>query len=94
MDTELSDRGGKGLAAREAEEDGGGANPLPLPKIRPPPSLRPDIVTALENDVACECVGRSWFAKHHSEAISVKGGELWTRRPVLVELRLELQICW
>lgn len=48
---ELSDRvlseGAKGLGVRwwPLMAGGvGGARPLPLPKMRPPPSLRPDIV--------------------------------------------------
>lgn len=40
IETVLSD-GANGLDARGAV--GGGARPLPLPKMRPPPSLRPDI---------------------------------------------------
>lgn len=43
-DTVLSD-GASGLGARGAE--GGGASPLPLPRMRPPPSLRPDISSRL-----------------------------------------------
>jgi hypothetical protein len=43
MDIVLSD-GAKGLAALGIDADGGGASPLPLPRMRPPPSLRPDMV--------------------------------------------------
>ena len=42
METVLSD-GGIGLEARGAAD--GGARPLPLPKMRPPPSFRPDMMS-------------------------------------------------
>jgi hypothetical protein len=42
-ETVLSE-GARGLSERGAPDGGvGGARPLPLPKMRPPPSLRPDI---------------------------------------------------
>lgn len=59
IETVLSDRGGNGLAARGEGDACGGANPLPLPRMRPPPSLRPDIVAALSpsrRDDARVCV--------------------------------------
>lgn len=43
IDTVLSD-GGSGLADRGADGGVGGARLLPLPRIRPPPSLRPDMM--------------------------------------------------
>lgn len=50
MDDEPSEavlsEGARGLAARVAEGRGG-ARPLPLPRMRPPPSLRPDMVEEL-----------------------------------------------
>jgi hypothetical protein len=44
-DTVLSD-GGNGLTDRGADGGVGGASPLPLPRMRPPPSLRPDMAMA------------------------------------------------
>lgn len=44
METVLSE-GANGLAARGATGGVGGARPFPLPRMRPPPSLRPDMVT-------------------------------------------------
>lgn len=55
-ETVLLSEGAKGLTARlRADGDGdgddndavGGARPLPLPKMRPPPSLRPDMLPGL-----------------------------------------------
>jgi hypothetical protein len=46
-DMVLLSEGGKGLCARgDGEEDDavGGARPLPLPRILPPPSFRPDMM--------------------------------------------------
>lgn len=44
-ETVLSE-GARGLTDRGADGGVGGARPLPLPKMRPPPSLRPDIFCA------------------------------------------------
>lgn len=45
-ETVLSE-GGIGLVARGAAGEVGGASPRPLPKMRPPPSLRPDMMGRL-----------------------------------------------
>lgn len=67
--TLLSD-GGNGLAARAlgswcvaAEDDEGGARPLPLPKMRPPPSFRPDMLRAdnsRDAELATTAQGIDW----------------------------------
>ena len=49
-EAELSD-GVKGLAARGTFGGVGGARALPLPRMRPPPSLRPDMATAVDDCV-------------------------------------------
>lgn len=41
-DSELASDGAKGLLGRGAWTGWGGARPLPLPRMRPPPSFRPD----------------------------------------------------
>jgi len=46
-ETVLLSDGAKGLAARGAWAGGGGARPLPLPRILPPPSLRLDMTSNL-----------------------------------------------
>lgn len=43
-ETVLLSEGANGLTARWPRDEGGGARPLPLPRIRPPPSFRPDMV--------------------------------------------------
>lgn len=43
IDKELASDGAKGLDGRGAWAACGGARPFPLPRTRPPPSLRPDM---------------------------------------------------
>ena len=92
IDTVLSE-GAKGLAARGVDADGGGASPLPLPRMRPPPSLRPDMV-AWDGMLKPPSLDVSWSMKlvvNHPFDETRKNCRLWTRRPELVELRLELR---
>lgn len=51
-ETVLLSEGANGLTARwtgdgDGDDAVGGARPLPLPKMRPPPSLRPDMIFGL-----------------------------------------------
>lgn len=62
----LSD-GGSGLADLGTDGEVGGARPLPLPRIRPPPSLRPDMAAAGRGLLGIE-VGRR-------ATVKVKGDE-------------------
>ena len=74
-ETVLSE-GAKGLADRGAVGGVGGARPFPLPRMRPPPSLRPDMVGNQGE----------WFVEGKKKKCG--GGSLeLTRRPELVELR-------
>lgn len=59
-DAVLLSEGAKGLAARGpwAEDGGGGARPFPLPRIRPPPSLRADMVAAVLSLTRRQCEER------------------------------------